>query len=82
MNKRVDMIIEEARKLSPEEREELMRRLPVELDDEEADGTPEEVEAAWAEELDRRIAKAERGESIGSPAEEVHARVRERLRRL
>ena len=27
MNKRVDMIIEEARKLSPEEREELMQRL-------------------------------------------------------
>lgn len=79
MNKRVDMIIEEARKLTPDERDELMRRLPLELDDEEADGTPEEIETAWAEEVERRAAKAEREGLRGTPAEEVHARLRARL---
>jgi putative addiction module component (TIGR02574 family) len=80
MNKRVTSIIEEARKLSPEEREELFLRLREEFDD--SDGTPEEIEAAWAEELDRRIDKAERGEATFVPAEEVHERLRERLKRL
>ena len=82
MIKRIDTIIEEARKLTPEERDELMRRLPVELEDDGADGTPEEIEAALLEEVELRIEKAERGESIGTPSEIVHARVRERLRRL
>jgi putative addiction module component (TIGR02574 family) len=82
MNKRVTSIIEEARKLSPAEREELFLRLREEFDAGLEEGTPEEIEAAWAEELDRRIDKAERGETTFVPAEEVHARLRERLKRL
>lgn len=82
MNKRVTSIIEEARKLSPEEREVLLLRLRVEFEDEGRDGTPEEIEAAWMEEVGRRIDKAERGETTFVPAEEVHERIRERLKRL
>ena len=82
MNKRVMSIIEEARKLSPDEREELLLRLRVEFEDEASDGTPEEIEAAWAAELERRVDAFERGETTSSPAEEVHARIRERLKQL
>ncbi|MEQ1696928.1 MAG: addiction module protein [Hyphomicrobiaceae bacterium] len=82
MNKRVTSIIEEARKLSLAEREELFLRLRAEFEDEGSDGTPEEIEAAWVEEVERRIDRAERGETTFVPAEEVHARLRERLKRL
>ena len=81
MNKRVTSIIEEARKLSPEEREELVRRLLVDFEDEPADGTPEEIEAAWSDEVERRIERAERGETTSVPAEEVQARLRAKLAR-
>jgi len=82
MNKRVTSIIEEARKLSPAEREELLLRLQHEFDPGADEGTPEEIEAAWVEEVERRVDKAERGETKFVPAEEVHARIRERLKRL
>ena len=82
MNTRVTSIIEEARKLTPEEREELFARLNHEFEDEAADGSPEEIEAAWNEEVERRVARAERGETTFEPADVVHARIRERLNRL
>lgn len=81
MNKRVDTIIEEARKLTLDERAELMRRLPIELEDDAADGTVEEVEAAWIEEVERRIDKAERGRANSVDLDEVLAKARERLYR-
>ena len=82
MNTRVTSIIEEARKLSPEERVEMFARLNLEFEDEATDSTPEEIEAAWMEEVERRIARAERGETTFEPADVVHARIRERLNRL
>lgn len=82
MNKRVTSIIEEARKLSPEERDELLSRLHHEFDDEPSDGTPEEIDAAWAEEVERRIAKAERGETTFVDLDDVLERARLRLRQL
>ena len=82
MNKRVASIIEEARQLAPEEREELLLRLRLEFEDEVVEGTPDEIEAAWAEEVERRIERAERGEATSSPSEEVFSRIRERLRKL
>lgn len=63
MNKRVTAIVEEAKKLSREERLELFDRLEAEFHGDHGDGTPEEVEAAWMEEVKRRIGKAERGET-------------------
>jgi hypothetical protein len=63
MNKRVTAIVEEAKKLTRRERLELFDRLEAEFLGDEGDGTPEEVEAAWMQEVQRRIAKAERGET-------------------
>ena len=80
MNKRVEAIIAEARKLAPHEQDELVRRLVLARDDDEpADGTPEEIEAAWIEEVERRIASVERGESELIPYEEVISQLRQRL---
>ena len=81
MNKRVEAIVEEARKLTPEEQDELVRRLVLAREaDEPADGTPEEIEAAWIAEVERRIAADERGETVWTPADEVLARIRARRR--
>jgi hypothetical protein len=79
MNERVRAIVEEARKLSPAERLELFDLLEVEFSGEQ-DGTPEEVEAAWLTEVEERIAKVERGESVLVDYEEAMARARRRIR--
>jgi Putative addiction module component len=64
MNQRVKALVDEARKLTAEERLELIAELSVVPDDDEpADGTPAEIEAAWIDEVDRRAAARERGES-------------------
>ena len=82
MNKRVTALIEEARNLSADEREELILRLKLEFESDGAEGTPEEIEAAWVEEVERRIASFERGETTSRPYDEVHATIRDRLSRL
>ena len=76
MNKRVTSIIEAARKLTPVEREELVLRLQIELEDGEPDGTPEEIEAAAAAEARRRSEQVDRGEVELVPWEEVVAELR------
>ena len=77
MNDRVKTLIDEARKLTPDERLQLMAELSSVIDgDEPADGTPEEIEAAWTEEVERRLAADERGEVTWTPAAEVLARIR------
>ncbi|MBX9927150.1 MAG: addiction module protein [Hyphomicrobiaceae bacterium] len=81
MNKRVELIIEEARKLTADEREELFARLAIEFDGEPADGTPEEIEAAWLDEVERRAAAVEKGEMDLVPSEHVFAEMRRRLDR-
>jgi lipoate-protein ligase A len=80
MNERVRMIVEEARKLSPEERREMFDWLDVEFAGERSDGTPEEIEAAWMEEVERRAAKAERGETTPIDFDEAIAKARQRIR--
>jgi hypothetical protein len=77
MNGRVLAIVEEARKLTPEERRELVDLLEAELADED---TPEDIEAAWLEEVGRRIAAAERGETTFVDADEVLTQMRQRMR--
>lgn len=80
MNKRVEALFEEARKLTPDERDELLRRLVLAREaDEPADGTPEEIEAAWAVEIERRIAAHARGETKLHDADQVIAEARSRL---
>lgn len=63
MNQRVKALVDEARKLTPDEQWELLRQLHEAFDDEPAEGTPEEIEAAWMEEVERRAAAVERGDS-------------------
>jgi hypothetical protein len=80
MNDRVRAIFEEARKLTPQERLELFGLLEAELSGEGSDGTPEEIEAAWLEEVERRIAQSERGETNFVDFEDVMARARQLIR--
>lgn len=80
MNKRVEAIVEQARQLTPEEREELLRQLVLVLEaDDPADGSPEEIEAAWTAEVERRIAAHECGETKWHDADQVIAEARARL---
>lgn len=80
MNQRVRMIVDEARKLTPEERRQMFDLLEVEFAGDEGDGTPEEIQAAWLEEVERRIAQSERGETTPVEFEEAMARARALIR--
>jgi hypothetical protein len=80
MNRRVRAIVEEARKLTPRERLELFDLLDVEFAGDEGDGTPAEVEAAWLDEVERRIARAERGETTAVAFNAAMAKASERIR--
>jgi putative addiction module component (TIGR02574 family) len=64
-----------ARELAPEDRARLAEELLASL---ETDLEPE-VDAAWDEEIRRRIAEAENGTAKLIPADEVFARVRRAL---
>lgn len=80
MNQRVKALVDDIRKLTPDERLELMAELSQVMDDDEpADGTPEEIEAAWIEEVEKRIAAAERGEGTTFSSDEVVAAARARI---
>ena len=82
MNKRVTAIVEEARKLTHEERLELLDLMHIEIAcDEAAEGTPEEIEVSWVEEVERRIEKADRGETTFVDFDEVMAKARALIRR-
>ena len=76
MNQRIRAIVDEARKLSREERLELFDELEAEFLGDEGDGTPEEIEAAWMAEVERRVEAAERGETTFVDHDEVMARLR------
>ena len=80
MNDRVRAIVEEARKLAPEERLELFDLLDATFADDEGDGTPDEVQAAWLDEVERRAARADRGETRSIDFDEAMARARRRIR--
>lgn len=65
-------LLEEALKLSPNERAEVAEQLIASLD--EAPDT--DVEHAWQEEIQKRIQQIERGEVKTIPWEEVQRRLR------
>ena len=64
----------QALKLSPEERTELIERLIVSV-------APPPLSAAWQAEIERRISDMDAGRTQPIPAEEVFARIDEKLRR-
>jgi len=75
MNERVKRLTEEIRKLPPEEQADLIDELLV-LTYREPDP---EIDKAWAQEAERRLAAHRRGEIEGIPLEEVMARLRKRF---
>jgi putative addiction module component (TIGR02574 family) len=75
MSERVKRLTEEIRKLPPEEQADLIDELLV-LTYREPDP---EIDKAWAEEAERRLAAYRRGEIKTVPLEEVMARLRKRF---
>jgi putative addiction module component (TIGR02574 family) len=76
MSDLVTELSQRARELSPEDRARLAEELLASL---EGHLEPE-VDAAWDEELRKRIAEVESGTAKLVPADEVFARVRRTLR--
>ena len=66
--------------LTSEERRELFDRLDAEFSTDRSDGTPEEIEVAWLDEVERRATRAKRGETTCVDADEVLARMRQLIR--
>ena len=58
-------VLDEALKLSPEERARIAHELILSLDNDETPGDPAEIESAWAEEIERRATRARLGQSAG-----------------
>ena len=83
----LDRIQAEALKLSVADRERLLESLlasldgPFEGDDPDRSFATPELEQYWIEESHRRMKLIESGEMEAYPAEEVIARLRDRLRR-
>jgi putative addiction module component (TIGR02574 family) len=71
MSASLEQIEEQARALSAEERAKLAESLLESLH-----SPVSEVEAAWAEEIERRVAAFDRGEIPSYPAEDVFAEAR------
>jgi putative addiction module component (TIGR02574 family) len=74
MSKTTDDILTKAKRLSTAERADLAAALLASLD-----GEPEEdVEAAWAAEIQRRAERVRSGEAKGRPWSEVRKRLERR----
>jgi putative addiction module component (TIGR02574 family) len=78
MSPRAQEVLREALALPVKERADIAAQLLASL--EEADD-PAEVEAAWAEEIERRARRVIAGESSGIPWEDVRRRAEAELRR-
>jgi putative addiction module component (TIGR02574 family) len=77
MIKKFDDIMDSALKLSAAERKRLAQQLLESLDDNEQ----QEIEAAWAEEIARRVKDFESGKSKPIPAQDVFREIRQKLRK-
>lgn len=71
----IDELSRKARALPPEERLRLAEELLSSVQD-----SDEEIEAAWAEEIERRLEEVENGTAKLIPAEEVFAEIRRLLK--
>jgi putative addiction module component (TIGR02574 family) len=81
MNARAKKLREELLELPRNTRAELAHDLLLSLEDEKFD-PPEEVEKAWAEEIDRRVRDVKEGRVKLIPAAEVFRKVRASLKRV
>lgn len=80
MSQRTQELLREALGLPANERADVAAQLLASLDEDAAED-PAEVEAAWAEEIERRARRVVAGESSGIPWEEVRRRAEAALRR-
>ena len=71
-------IEEQALRLTPRERGELIHRLIVSLEGEPED-SPEAIAKAWDEEITRRVADMDAGKTVWIPADEVMTRLRTKV---
>jgi putative addiction module component (TIGR02574 family) len=75
MSSLVDELSRKARALPPEERIRLAEELLSSVQD-----SDEQIEAAWAQEIERRLEEVENGTAKLIPAEEVFAEIRRLLK--
>ena len=73
----VEELSARAKSLPPEDRARLAEELLESLEESPAS----EVEAAWDQEIERRVAEIEAGTAKLTPAQDVHAEARRLLRR-
>jgi len=78
MSATLEQVAEEISELSPQDRKELLARLIRELEPEE-NLSAAEIEAAWDQEISRRLEEIDSGKVKLIPAEEVFARIQGRL---
>lgn len=80
MSMSVDEIRRHLMALPHEDRRELAYEILVGISDEELDEDPSDVEAAWAQEIKRRIDEDDAGLVTAIPAEEMFDRARAAVR--
>lgn len=73
-----EALLQEALKLPRRERADVAAELLANLDDQLTDD-PQELEKAWAAEIERRARRVLAGESSGTPWELVKQRIERRL---
>ena len=78
MTERARELLRKALALQPGERADVAAELLASLDEPTTDD-PSALQAAWAEEIERRARRVLAGGSSGEPWEDVRARVAERL---
>jgi putative addiction module component (TIGR02574 family) len=69
----LDDVTARALSLSIDERARLARRLILSLENEPSTETPEAIDAAWREEISRRVAECRNGTAELIPADQVFA---------
>jgi hypothetical protein len=86
MSAQARAILEQAMRLSADERAHLVDALQRSLEDEASGLPPDEVARLWSEEIERRLARARervaRGEPTGRSADEVHADAEARIQAI
>ena len=73
-----EAVLQEALRLPRRERADVAAELLASLDDDLTDD-PQELEKAWAAEIERRARRVLAGESAGTPWAEVKQRIERRL---
>ena len=86
MSAQAQAILEQALRLSADERAHLADALQRSLEDEASGLSPDEVTRLWNDEIKRRLARARervaRGEPLGRSADEVYADAEARIQAI